>query len=86
MGIPILLILRYNKVVVYCCPQLLTVVSSLPQGSASEPEADRCRLTIGLVRTLLRVEVQGGLRRGGMTPTLAPRMPATTENVDESRP
>ena len=30
--------------------------------------------------------IQGGIRRGGPTPALAPRMPAITEDVGQSRP
>ena len=30
--------------------------------------------------------VQAGLRRGGLTPALAPRMPAITEHIGKSRP
>ena len=34
----------------------------------------------------IKYHIQGGLRRGGMTPALAPRMPTITEDVDKSRP
>ena len=30
--------------------------------------------------------IQGGLRRGGLTPALAPRMPVMAKNISKSRP
>ena len=36
--------------------------------------------------TYLKIQLQEVLRRGGLTPALAPRMPEMTEDVGKSRP